>query len=73
MVRRNFLKTMAVGASASVLPMVAMSQNSSAGRFPTMGKMKLTYRPYDLQMRHVFTVAGSSRITTQAVLTEIEY
>jgi L-Ala-D/L-Glu epimerase len=36
-------------------------------------KMKLTYRPYTLELRHVFTIATSSRTTTPVVLTEIEY
>ena len=35
--------------------------------------MKLTYRPYTLELRHVFTIATSSRTTTPVVLTEIEY
>lgn len=37
------------------------------------GKMKLSFRPYDLELRHTFTVAGHSRNTTPVVLTEIEY
>ena len=37
------------------------------------GKMKLTYRTYDLQLRHTFTVSGFSRNTTPVVLTELEY
>lgn len=35
--------------------------------------MRLSYRPYELQLRHTFTVAGSSRNTTPVVLTEIQY
>jgi L-alanine-DL-glutamate epimerase-like enolase superfamily enzyme len=37
------------------------------------GKMKLSFTPYDLTLRHVFTIANSSRTTTQIVLTKIEY
>ncbi|MDR3246547.1 MAG: dipeptide epimerase, partial [Prevotellaceae bacterium] len=33
----------------------------------------LTFKPYDLQLRHVFTIANSSRKTTPVILTEIEY
>jgi L-alanine-DL-glutamate epimerase-like enolase superfamily enzyme len=36
-------------------------------------KMKLTFRPYTLELKHVFTVATMSRTTTPVVLTEIEY
>ena len=35
--------------------------------------MKLSFKPYDLQLRHVFTIANSSRTTTPVVLTEITY
>jgi len=33
----------------------------------------LTFRPFDAQMKHVFTIANSSRTTTPIVLTEIAY
>lgn len=38
-----------------------------------MSKFKLRYRPYTLEMRHVFTVASYSRHTTPIVLVELEY
>lgn len=38
-----------------------------------MSKFTLRYRPYTLEMRHVFTVASYSRHTTPVVLTELEY
>jgi L-alanine-DL-glutamate epimerase-like enolase superfamily enzyme len=37
------------------------------------GKMKLSFKPYTLEMRHVFTIATSSRTTTPVMLTEIEF
>lgn len=36
-------------------------------------KMRLEYFPYELQLRHTFTVATSSRTTTQGVQVEIHY
>src|SRR3989339_2042829 len=36
-------------------------------------KMKLTFKPYTLELKHVFTLATSSRTTTPVVLTEIDY
>ena len=36
-------------------------------------RMKLRFRPYTLELKHVFTIATSSRKTTPTVLTEIEY
>ncbi|MCI0921136.1 dipeptide epimerase [Sphingobacterium rhinopitheci] len=38
-----------------------------------LGKFTLRFRPYTLEMRHVFTVASFSRTTTPVVLTELEY
>jgi len=38
-----------------------------------MGKFTLRFRPYTLEMRHVFTVASFSRTTTPVILTELEY
>lgn len=38
-----------------------------------MGKFTLRFRPYTLEIKHVFTVASFSRTTTPVVLTELEY
>ena len=35
--------------------------------------MKLTWIPYNLQLKHTFTISGFSRTTTPVVLTRIEY
>ena len=35
--------------------------------------MKLTFKPYTLELKHVFTLATSSRTTTPVMLTQIEY
>jgi len=35
--------------------------------------MKFTFRPYTLQLKHVFTIATNSRTTTPIMLTQIEY
>ncbi|MFA5803284.1 MAG: dipeptide epimerase [Melioribacteraceae bacterium] len=35
--------------------------------------MKLTFKPYTLQLKHVFTLATSSRTTTPVMLTQIDY
>jgi len=37
------------------------------------GRLSLRYHPFDLQLRHTFTVAGSSRNTTPVVFTEISH
>src|SRR5512133_2257635 len=33
----------------------------------------LSFKPYDLQLKHVFTISSNSRTSTPVVLTEIEY
>ena len=73
MIRRNFLKATASAAMASALPASTPAQSHNTINSQIKGKMKLTYRPYDLQLKHVFTIANSSRTTTPIVLTEIEY
>jgi L-alanine-DL-glutamate epimerase-like enolase superfamily enzyme len=35
--------------------------------------LKLKYMPYELKLKHVFTLASGSRSTTPVVLTELEY
>ena len=37
------------------------------------GKLKLRFKPYTLELKHVFTISTNSRTTTPVVLTEIEY
>jgi len=68
--RRNFIKS--VGAASLMTSFPAMVKCSTPGNAGS-GKLSLSYRPYDLQLRHTFTVAGHSRNTTPVVLTEIEY
>ncbi|MDR0694580.1 MAG: dipeptide epimerase [Prevotellaceae bacterium] len=76
MERRNFLRTVALaslGAGAVTASPLTLLAQKNAGKTTTGKKLKLSYRPYDLQLRHVFTIANSSRTTTPVVLTEIEY
>jgi len=73
--RRNFLKSMGVASLATTLPLSACTSKDGtvAPAVIGSGKMKLSFRPYELQLNHTFTVAGNSRNTTPVVLTEIEY
>ncbi|MDR0582463.1 MAG: dipeptide epimerase [Prevotellaceae bacterium] len=76
MKRRNFLRTVALtslGAGVATASPFTLFAQKSAGKTASGKKLKLSYRPYDLQLRHVFTIANSSRTTTPVVLTEIEY
>lgn len=72
--RRDFLKTTgllvgsAIASSYSANPLLQKSNG-----FKMNGKLKLIYKPYTLELKHVFTIATNSRTTTPVVLTEIEY
>lgn len=69
--RKDFFKSagLAAGAlfTASYIP-YTFSINKKKSN-----KMKLTFKPYTLELRHVFTIATSSRTTTPVMLTEIEF
>jgi len=72
--RRDFLKTTgllvgsAIASSYSANPLLQKSNG-----FKMNGKLKLTYKPFTLELKHVFTIATNSRTTTPVVLTEIEF
>ena len=74
--RKEFLRDMACIAAGSAL-LVGCSRNESKifniNKGTTGSRMRLNYFPYELQLRHTFTVATSSRTTTQGVQLEIEY
>lgn len=69
--RRDFIK------SAGILTGTALTLGSTnvfaIGKGGKKAKMKLSFRPYTLELKHAFTVAVNTRKTTPVVLTEIEY
>ena len=72
--RRDFLKKAGViTAAAAVINPFELLARPGYQKKVTSKKMELTFRPFDAQMRHVFTIANSSRTTTPIVLTEIAY
>lgn len=74
--RRDFLRTSALaGAGIAVGTMPAAAKTPKPYHVARNGKarMKLTFFPYELQLRHTFTVATYSRTTTPDVQVEIEY
>jgi len=71
--RRTFIRTaglISVAGMTGVNTFASMSKNQSTA---LKGGLKLRFRPYELQLKHTFTLAGSSRSTTAVMLTEIEY
>ncbi len=72
--RRNFLLTGSLTAAAGLAGIKTGFGNMKDERKTRSGKgLVLRFKPYDLQLRHTFTLAGSSRTTTPDMLTEIEY
>lgn len=78
--RRDFLRKASIAAIGAGIAMsnpldmlASVTQKGKKRASLGSGKMKLTFKPYDLQLRHVFTIANSSRTTTPVVLTQIEY
>ena len=75
--RRNFIKTGAL----AFIGGGAVIQSIHAGNFgqsvPAIihnhSSMKLSFRPYNLQLKHVFTVASFSRTTTPDIQVEVTY
>jgi len=74
--RRNFLKYSGLAAGSLLLPAPMPAAKGCPSVFKKSGKstrMKLRFRPYELQLRHVFTIANNSRTTTPVMLTEVEF
>lgn len=71
--RRDFFRGSALAAGSVLLPAGAWFQAPGVTPARTRPKLALRFRPYTLQLKHVFTISTSSRTTTPVVLTEIEY
>ena len=78
MERRDFLKTAAAG--AAIAGMGGLLTGCGDGRKGVMtghgrsGKgLQLSFEPYELQLRHTFTVSSYSRKTTPGVQVRIDY
>ena len=72
--RRDFLKTsgLIVGSAISS-GYSTKSLYAKTNGIKMNGKLRLSYKPYTLELKHVFTIATNSRTTTPVVLTEVEY
>lgn len=74
--RRDFLKTAslaALGLGLSTSPAAALPLVHINNQVGTVARMRLRFFPYELKLRHVFTVATYSRSTTPDVQVEIDY
>lgn len=83
MKRRDFLKTAALGTVAAGTSAIGgglltgckadKPEIFNFNKLGTGGGMKLSFEPYELQLRHTFTVSSYSRKTTPDVQVRLEY
>ncbi len=72
--RRNFLRTTGLTAFAGIAGVETVFASMKNKTIMNSGKgLVLKFVPYNLQLRHTFTLANSSRNTTPDVLTSIEF
>jgi len=73
--RRKFLgNTGLLAGAACLLPVMSACNNLDGGKSKYSGKgLKLSFEPYELQLKHVFTIASFSRTTTPVMLVKIEW
>ncbi len=74
--KRDFIKYSGLITGALITGASASCKNEKAGKpgrkITTGSPIRLKYKPYTLQLRHVFTLASGSRTTTPVVLTQLE-
>lgn len=70
--RRNFLKGTALGLVALSAP-ISLSTAEKTRTVAKTGKLKLSFKPNELKLRHAFNLARNSRTTTPDVLVQLEY
>lgn len=72
--RRNFLKAAGLATLGfGLTPSKSFANIYTSTNMMQSKKMKLSFKAYDLQLTHIFTIANSSRKTTPVVLVEIAY
>ena len=71
--RRSFLKTGMLGALFAASPISLSALDSATRPANRPGRLNLSFRPYELQLRHAFNLARNQRTTTPGVQVQIEY
>ena len=77
MKRRDFIKTAVAGAAAvgvsGLFAGCSSERTFNINRLGHAGGLKLSFEPYELMLKHVFTVSSYSRKTTPGVQVRIDY
>jgi L-alanine-DL-glutamate epimerase-like enolase superfamily enzyme len=71
--RRKFIGATTMVAGMGILSSFEQKEKALPRYQPNGKGLKLTFRPYELQLKHTFTIASNSRTTTAVMLTEIEW
>jgi len=73
--RRKFLKTSAIVAATGAItgPFVACTTKNINIKTGGDRVLKFSFRPYELQTKHQFTISGYTRTAQTSILTEISY
>ena len=70
--RRNFLRTTALGAAIAVAPISFSAFGEPTKATVKGGRMRLSFEPYELKLRHAFNLARNKRTTTPGVQVRID-
>lgn len=71
--RRDFIKTGMLGALIAASPISISALDSPTRPTAKAGRLNLSFRPYELKLRHAFNLARNQRTTTPGVQVQIEY
>jgi L-Ala-D/L-Glu epimerase len=71
--RRQFFKYSGLAAGSMLVPGILGASVSFPKPKGKKSMLTFRFRPYELQLKHAFTLASSSRTTTPVMLTELEY
>ncbi len=74
LLRRSFIKNFSLVISGSLLvPYACKPFSNSPKKSNISGRLNLSFEPFELQLKHAFTLATSSRTTTPVMITKLEY
>lgn len=71
--RRKFIINTSLGMIAATSPISISAIDKATKRVSKSGRLNLSFKPYDLKLRHAFNLAKNSRTHTPDVLVQLEY
>lgn len=71
--RRKFIQNTVLGVMAAGMPISINAADMLTGKSSNKKGLKLSFKPYDLKLKHAFNLAKNSRTHTPDVLVQIEY